>query len=161
MDEKFKLEQDEIKQEEVLKKTPEKVKEEIKEQKPQVDPIDLIKKRFNEFLHSQKVLARAVKSCPVPQITEYLAKRLEQEPKWETTWNLVRAILTNQELPKCKFCGKQLYYSAIAQGKQYCSEQCQNTDNNLINSNIQPTGYETIQKTQSFFEKIKNFFKRK
>lgn len=136
-------------------------KEEVKEEISEVDPIQLIKDRFTQYSHSPIVLTRAIKSCHIPQIMDYLNKRLEQEPKWESLSNIVYSILYNKELPKCKFCGKQLPYSAFTQKKFYCSEECEQTDISLKETSIEPAGYETVQKTQSFFDKIKNIFKRK
>ena len=131
------------------------------EEVPEIDPVQLIKEKFSQYMHSITVLTRAVKSCQVPQINQYLNKRLEQEPKWENKTNIVYSILSQKELPKCRFCGKQLSFSAIKQNKQYCSEECEQTDISLKETNIEPAGYEIIEKTQSFFDKIKNIFKRK
>lgn len=133
--------------------------EEVKQEEvPQIDYIKMIRERFGDYLHSQKVLARAVKSCPVPQINQYLEKRLKEEPVWETKWNLVYAILTNIEVTKCKFCGKQLPFNTIIQNKQYCSEQCQNID---LQIQASKTKLLTQEKTKdSFINKIKNFFNK-
>ena len=156
---------EESKVEELQQKKEEPKVEQVKiEEKKEISPTELIKMikdRFGEYLHSKKVLIRAVKSCPIVQINQYLTKRLEEEPKWEAKWNIVYAILTNEELPKCKFCNKQLPYSTIEQGKFYCSEECEQTDINLKNSRIEPLVQETIQKTTSLIDKVKKFFKRK
>ena len=155
------MNEENIEKEEIKEEIQEEVKEEVKEELTQAEIIQLIKDKFTHYLHSPVVLARAVKSCPIPQINDYLTKYLEQEPKWENKWNLVYGIINNIDLPKCRFCGKQLPYSAIAQKNFYCSEECEQTDISLKETNIKPTGYETVQKTQSFFDKIKNIFKRK
>lgn len=139
---------DELKQDTFQNETQEEVKNQVKET-PQIDYIKLIKDRFTQYLHSNVVLTRAVKSCPIPQINQYLTKRLEQEPKWQNRWNIVYGIITDTELPKCKFCGKQLTFSAIAEKKIYCSEECKQADTNLKETSITNT-----QKKPNFFKSL-------
>ena len=119
--------------------------------------IKLIKTNFNQYVHSLVVLSRAVKSCPIPQINEYLEKRLAQEPKWETKWNIVYSIVTNTDLPKCRFCNKQLPFSAIEEKKFYCSEECEKTDLSLKSAQAE----QEAQKPHTLVDKIKSFFKKK
>ena len=137
----------------------EQVKEEIiKEEKPQVDPVQLIKNRFGQYQHSLVVLSRAVKSCRVSQINEYLNKCLEEEPKWENRWNIVYSILTKKELPTCKFCHKTLPFSYLLEGKVYCSEQCEKTAETLETSKKeQSSSINIFQKILSIF----NIFKKR
>lgn len=119
------------------------------------DPINLIKQRFGQYLHSTVVLTRAVKSCQISEINNYLEKRLKQEPGWENKWNLVYAILTDSNLPKCKFCGKQLPISYLYSKQLYCSKKCEIMDNK-IESTTPPIKEVKI----SLIQKILNIFKK-
>lgn len=121
----------------------------------------IIKNTFGQYIHSEKVLTRAIRSCNNEQINNYLDKTLEEEPRWQNKFNIVYAIVYNKDLMNCRFCNKALPYSYVLENKFYCSDQCEQTDIKLKESQVPQTGYETAQKTQSFIDKIKGFFKRK
>lgn len=121
------------------------------------DPTNLIKQRFGQYLHSMIVLTRAVKSCQIPEINEYLERRLKQEPRWETKWNLVYGILTDNDLPICKFCKKQIPVSCLINKQLYCSEECEKMDKQTECSKIEQT---TPSPLSSFIKRLLNIFKR-
>ena len=120
------------------------------------DPTNLIKQRFGQYLHSMIVLTRAVKSCQIPQINEYLERRLKQEPRWETKWNLVYGILTDNDLPVCKFCKKQIPVSCLINKQLYCSKECETMDKNIKETNTK----QQSNSLSSLFKRILNIFKR-
>lgn len=120
----------------------------------------VIKQYFGQFMHSDKVLSRAIKSCRDEEILKFLDKMLEHEPRWQNKFNIVHAILHDNDLISCRFCNKALPYANVMEGKFYCSEQCEKTDLALKQSHSQPVGFETVQKTQSFIDKTKNFFRK-
>ena len=122
----------------------------------------IIKERFTQYQHSFIVLTRAVKSCQNKTILEYLNKKLEEEPKWENIYNIVYGILTDKELPTCKFCHKTLSYSALLKGQQYCSQQCEHASKGIeiTSTTTSETKSEKVEQEETSSTSSTNIFQK-
>ena len=58
-----------------------------------------------------------------PEIEKYLNNLLAENPNWESIKNIVYSICFDEELKKCKTCGKEMKYSQ-GLNHNYCSVKC-------------------------------------
>ena len=64
-----------------------------------------------------------------PEVESYLNKLLTENPNWENIRNIVYGICFDEELKKCKNCGKEMKYSQGNNG--YCSYKCSRNSNEV------------------------------
>ena len=92
-----------------------------------------------------------------PEVESYLNNILVENPNWENTRNIVYGICFDEELKKCKNCGKELKYSQIT--LDYCSLKCSNSSKEVREkvkqTNLERFGCEYVLQNKEIREKYK------
>ena len=119
---------------------------------------ELIKQYFQGY-SKQRVginLLKFIKNNP--EVEKYLNDILIKNSNWENIKNIVYEICFDEELKKCKNCGKELKYS---QGKRhdYCSVKCRANSKEfqekIKQTNLEKYGCEYVSQNKEVREKIK------
>lgn len=120
----------------------------------------MIKKHIKEYFSkyervNDRCVNRFLKSNP--KIDKALARVLEKQPLWERKFNIVKAILEDISLTRCKVCDKLLPFSKHAQS--CCSYECMRNNSEVISkrrkTNLEKYGTTCALHSDEVKEKVK------
>ena len=118
---------------------------------------DIIKNYFKEYSKRGIIngFSKFIKNNP--EVESYLNNILIENPNWENIRNIVYSICFDEQLKKCKNCGKEMKYS---QGKlNYCSYKCRANSNEFQEkykqTNLERYGCERPAQSKKIKDKIK------
>lgn len=94
-----------------------------------------------------------------------LQKYVISHKQWQTVKNLIKGILFNIELKKCKYCNKELGFHTFNTGSQYCSIKCAHNDP-IIKTQMEQTclnkyGVKSVSCVKEIRDKAKQTCKQK
>ena len=81
---------------------------------------DIIKQYFKGYSKIGNALPKFLRNNP--EVKSYLNNLLIENPNWESIKNIVYGICFDEQLKKCKNCGKEMKYSQRT--LSYCSYKC-------------------------------------
>ena len=92
-----------------------------------------------------------------PEVKSYLNNILIENPNWENIRNIIYGICFDEQLKKCKNCGKEMKYSQMK--LSYCSKKCKSNSvevkDKIKQTNLEKYGCKCSLQNKEIQDKIK------